>query len=64
MDELCETGYLKIKNADDRIAVATILFKNGYTVRPVRNKKNGRTYEYFVKYSKLNQDDISEGEIK
>ena len=64
MDELCGTGYLEIKSADDRATVATILFRNGYAVRPVRNKKNGRTYEYFVKYSKLNQDDIAEGDIK
>lgn len=52
-----DKGYLKIKNENDRISVATILFKNGYTVRPVRFKKNGRANEYCVKYEKLSVDE-------
>ena len=52
MDEFAKSGYLKIANENDRQAVASILFKNGYTVRTVRAKKNGKTYEYFVRYEK------------
>lgn len=50
MDE--NRGYLKIKKEEDRAAVASILFQNGYTVSTVRKKKNGKTYEYYVKYEK------------
>ena len=50
MDELGKSGYLRIANELERTQVASILFKNGYTVRTVRNKKNGKTYEYFVYY--------------
>ncbi len=54
--QLGETGFLKISNAEDRTNVASILFKNGYTVSTVRRKKNGKAYEYFVKYKITNQD--------
>ena len=43
-------GLLKIGNEADRVTVASILYKNGYSVSPVRKKKNGKTYEYFVSY--------------
>lgn len=43
-------GYLKIGNEADRTTVASILYKNGYSVSPVRKKKNGKTYEYYVEY--------------
>ena len=39
---------LKIGNEADRVTVASILYKNGYEVKPVRRKKNGKSYEYFV----------------
>lgn len=52
MEEFAKSGYLKISNENDRQAVASILFKNGYTVRTVRAKKNGKTYEYYVSYEK------------
>lgn len=61
MGEIGESGYLKIANEADRIAVATILFKNKYTVRTVRNKKNGKTYEYYVKYDKQSPDELEDG---
>lgn len=57
MSELGSIGYLKISSEADRAAVATILFRNGYTVSSVRRKKNGKTYEYFVKYAKMPLDD-------
>lgn len=65
MSKLVSNGCLKISNEEDRRAVATILFKNGYTVHPVRCKKNGKTYEYFVKYELIGNGsgyDISEKE--
>ncbi len=52
MNDLDATGFIKIGNEPDRVAVASILFKNGYTVSMVRQKKNGKAYEYFVKYRK------------
>ena len=51
MAEFESGGYIKIKNETDRIALASILFKNGFVVSTVRRKKNGKTYEYYVKYS-------------
>lgn len=45
-----DAGYLRIANEADRVTVASILFSNGYSVQKVRRKKNGKTYEYFVKY--------------
>ena len=50
MGELGDRGYLKIGNEADRVTVASILYKNGYTTRPVRRKKNGKSYEYYVRY--------------
>ena len=43
-----EMILLKIGNEADRVTVASILYKNGYEVKPVRRKKNGKSYEYFV----------------
>lgn len=57
---MCETmgehGFLKIGNEADRVTVASILYKNGYSVSPVRKKKNGKTYEYYVEFSIKDQD--------
>lgn len=61
MEGMSEKGYLRIGNEADRVTVASILYKNGYTVRPVRRKKNGRSYEYFLSYQ-LNSLDDMEGE--
>ena len=54
-------GLLSINNEEDRIAVLTILAKNGYTVSIARKKKNGRSFQYFVKYEMIDQE-IKEGE--
>ena len=59
--EIGEIGYLKIDNGEDRAKVAGILFNNGYTVSIARRKKNGKTYEYFVKYE-LKPREIDENE--
>ncbi len=50
-EEIGSRGVIRIKNEADRVTVATILYKNGYTVRPVRTKINGKTYEYYVEYT-------------
>lgn len=42
---------ISIKLIEDRIAVAGILIKNGYTVRQRSEKiKNSKTYDYFLEY--------------
>lgn len=56
----CNKGLLAVSNEVDRATVATILFNQGYSVRKVRKKKNGRSYEYYVYYEKVDQDDWSE----
>lgn len=44
---------LEIFKEDDRLAVAQILVKNGYTVRQTRERAEGkRSYLYFLEYSK------------
>lgn len=54
-------GYLKIGSEADRIAIASLLFKHGYEVKTVRRKKNGKTYEYYVKYKLASTDIEMEG---
>lgn len=54
-----QEGYLEIGNSDDRVAVASLLFKNGYTVSLAKEKiKNNRSYTYFVKYCKETPNDM------
>lgn len=44
---------LEIFNEQDRLTVAAILVKNGYTVRQTREREEGkRSYLYFIEYSK------------
>lgn len=59
MEIVADKGFLRIANEADRVAVASILFKNGYGVQTVRCKKNGKAYEYFVRYEKTNPDAIT-----
>lgn len=44
---------LKIYNLEDRLAVAQILIKNGYTVSQGKRQRSptGKTLEYFLKVS-------------
>lgn len=49
--ELTEHGFLRIKNEADRVTVASILYKNDYSVSPIKKAKNGRTYDYFIEFS-------------
>lgn len=55
-ENVTTSGTLKINNEADRIAVASILYKNGYTVKPYRFKKNGKSFEYCVKFSLENNE--------
>lgn len=48
--------YLKIANQADRVTVASILYNNGYSVQPVRRRKNQKSFEYLVKYWQEPQD--------
>lgn len=54
-------GYLKLSNDDERAAIANILFKNGYTVRTVRRKRDGKSYDKYVEFELLTTDVIEEG---
>lgn len=60
MGELCDSGYLKIGNEQDRATVAQILYRNGYSVKPARKRKNGKAFEYYVAY-RLENPDVKEG---
>ena len=48
MSKLVSKGYLKIGNEEDRKAVASILYKNGYSVAPVRCKRNGKRFSFIL----------------
>lgn len=51
---------IKIYKEEDRLAVAAILIKNGYTVRQGREKRgNTKSYDYFVEY---HEPKVKEGE--
>ena len=52
-------GYLKLGNDEERAAVASILFKNGYTVRTVKKKRDGKSYDKLVEFE-LRATDVLE----
>ena len=56
-----EYGLLKIGNEPDRLTIASILFKNGYEVKQVRMKKNGKSYEYYVAFRPTDPKDMQGG---
>lgn len=44
---------IEIASEQDRLTVAAILVKNGYTVRQTRERgENKRAYQHFIEYSK------------
>lgn len=43
-----KTAYLKISNEQDRVTVAAVLLRNGYSVAIARKKKAGKQSEYYV----------------
>ena len=59
-DKVADAGYLRIGNEADRMTIAGILYKNGYSVCLAKSKKNAKSYEYLVKYSLI--DPVAEGE--
>ena len=62
MEKGSQVFYLRIANQADRVTVASILYANGYSVQPVRRKKNGRSYEYLVKFW-IGQQDVEDVEV-
>lgn len=56
MEGIAIKGYLDIPKEEDRLTIASILFKHGYTVSPKRVKKDGRSNKYLVYYEKQSQD--------
>ena len=62
MNELGNHGYLRIGNEADRTTVASILYKNGYSVSPVRKKTNGKSFTYYVEFE-LKPTDIPDVEV-
>lgn len=62
MENLAAKGYLDIPKEEDRLTIASILYKHGYTVSPKRVKKNGRSNKYLVYFEKQAVD-VSEGDM-
>ncbi len=47
---------IKISKDEDRLTVANILVKNGYTVRIVKVKRDsGKSYDFYLEYSKAEE---------
>ena len=55
-EKIGDFGYIRVNGEEDRLMIQRIALKNGYTVSTARRKKNGRSYEYFVKYETIDQD--------
>ena len=47
---------MEIAKEEDRLTVAAILFKYGYSVSPKRVKKDGKAYKYLLHYEKKSLD--------
>jgi len=58
MEGIGVRGYLDIAKEEDRLTIASILFKHGYTVSPKRVKKDGKAYKYLVYYEKSAMDKL------
>lgn len=56
---LGDKGFLRIANENDRLMVASILFKNGYSIYPVRTRRDGKSFQYLIQYE-IRSRDISE----
>ena len=63
MGDLAARGFLDIPKEEDRLTIAAILYKPGYTVSPKRVKKDGRSYKYLVFYEKQGQDVLEDDVI-
>ncbi len=62
MAEAKKVFYLRIANQQDRVTVASILYNNGYSVSPAKRRKNGKRYEYLLKYW-IDQQEAEEVEV-
>ncbi len=56
MADLAAKGYLDIPKEEDRLTIASILYKHGYTVSPKKVRKDGRSNKYLVYFEKQSQD--------
>ena len=56
MEGIGVRGYLEIAKEEDRLTVAAILFKYGYSVSPKRVKKDRKAYKYLLHYEKKSLD--------
>ena len=63
MEGIGVRGYLEIAKEEDRLTVAAILFKYGYSVSPKRVKKDGKAYKYLLHYEKKSLDRL-EGDVE
>ena len=52
---------LKISEIEDRVTVAAILFKNGYSVTPVKEKPPGKKVNvYYIEIEKKGDNDVND----
>ena len=52
---------IKVANEDDRVEMGRILLKNGYRVCLERKRKNGKSYEYYVRYG-MSDEEFDKGD--
>ena len=48
--------YLRVANEQDRVTVASILFKNGYTVMTARKRKPSKAADYYIRITRESPD--------
>lgn len=51
---------INISREEDRLTMASILVKNGYTVRQSRRKKKGNAYEYCIEFAENENEKTEE----
>ena len=62
--EMRKIAELLIDRQEDRLAVASILVKNGYTVRTTKRKKaTGKTLDYFIQVFDVKSEGSAGGEL-
>jgi len=52
---------IKVANGEDRLIVGKILLDNGYKVQIERKRKNGKTYEYYIRYG-MSDEEFGKGD--
>ncbi len=54
-------GYLRLANDEERQQVAAMLFKNGYTVRTVKKRRDGKSFDKYVEFELQPTDIVEDG---